>query len=200
MLGGLGLFVAALAWGWDWWWCASLALAAGILLRHNALRRPGRDALADRRQLAVLADLMAACLDAGLGVATALTAAVDATVSGAVRRRGDDSVLEQLPAVAAMLSLGADTEHAWAAVDTVAELRPLADAVRRAAQAGIPLATAVREFAAEQRRTIAMQYERSSGRSGVLMTAPLGLCFLPAFLCLGLAPVIIGLVGTLGIF
>ena len=36
--------------------------------------------------------------------------------------------------------------------------------------------------------------------AGVLMTAPLGVCFLPAFLCLGLAPVVLGLLGQLDIF
>jgi hypothetical protein len=33
----------------------------------------------------------------------------------------------------------------------------------------------------------------------VLVAGPLGLCFLPAFLCLGIAPVIAGLVGRLGL-
>ena len=40
---------------------------------------------------------------------------------------------------------------------------------------------------------------RAAGRAGVLMTAPLGVCFLPAFLCLGLAPVVLGLLGHLTI-
>ena len=34
-----------------------------------------------------------------------------------------------------------------------------------------------------------------SQRAAVLITAPLGLCFLPAFLVLGIAPVVIGLAG-----
>ncbi|NJA60175.1 translation initiation factor IF-2, partial [Streptomyces sp. NEAU-H3] len=34
-------------------------------------------------------------------------------------------------------------------------------------------------------------------RAGVLVTAPLGLCFLPAFLILGVAPVLLGLAGEL---
>jgi hypothetical protein len=32
-------------------------------------------------------------------------------------------------------------------------------------------------------------------RAGVLVAGPLGLCFLPAFLVLGIAPVVIGLAG-----
>ncbi|SLJ82662.1 putative alanine-rich membrane protein [Mycobacteroides abscessus subsp. abscessus] len=32
-------------------------------------------------------------------------------------------------------------------------------------------------------------------RAGVLISGPLGLCFLPAFLCLGIVPVVVGLAG-----
>ncbi len=34
-------------------------------------------------------------------------------------------------------------------------------------------------------------------RAGVLIAGPLGLCFLPAFLCLGIVPVVLGLAGRL---
>lgn len=34
-------------------------------------------------------------------------------------------------------------------------------------------------------------------RAAVLITAPVGLCFLPAFLSVGVAPVVIGLAGGL---
>ena len=30
-------------------------------------------------------------------------------------------------------------------------------------------------------------------RAGVLVSGPLGLCFLPAFVCLGIVPVVVGL-------
>jgi len=33
-------------------------------------------------------------------------------------------------------------------------------------------------------------------RAGVLVSGPLGLCFLPAFVCLGIVPVVIGLAST----
>ncbi|MDN2502743.1 type II secretion system F family protein, partial [Nocardia nova] len=32
-------------------------------------------------------------------------------------------------------------------------------------------------------------------RAGVLISGPLGLCFLPAFVCLGIVPVVAGLAG-----
>jgi pilus assembly protein TadC len=37
--------------------------------------------------------------------------------------------------------------------------------------------------------------EARAQRAGVLIAAPLGLCFLPAFLVLGVVPVVIGLAG-----
>ena len=50
------------------------------------------------------------------------------------------------------------------------------------------MATQTREEAADAARAAA---ERAS----VLIAAPLGLCYLPAFLCLGIVPVIAGLAG-----
>ena len=105
-----------------------------------------------------------------------------------------------LESVAAMLSLGADAQTAWRAADSVEELAPLAAAARRSAAGGGRLAQSVREHASTLRADDAASDLRAAGRAGVLMTAPLGICFLPAFLCLGLAPVVVGLLGQLDIF
>jgi pilus assembly protein TadC len=99
-----------------------------------------------------------------------------------------------------MLLLGADSRTAWGIADVEELLAPLAAAARRSAAGGSGLADAVREHAAQLRQEIAAASVRSAGRAGVLMTAPLGVCFLPAFLCLGLAPVVVGLLGQLNIF
>ncbi len=104
-----------------------------------------------------------------------------------------------LESVAAMLSLGADADTAWRIVDLDDDLAPLGAAARRSAAGGTTLADAVREHAEQLRRDSRDEAARSAGRAGVLMTAPLGLCFLPAFLCLGLAPVVLGLLSRLTI-
>jgi hypothetical protein len=39
--------------------------------------------------------------------------------------------------------------------------------------------------------------EQAARRVGVLVVAPLGLCFLPAFVLLGVVPVVLGLTGPL---
>ncbi len=115
-------------------------------------------------------------------------------------RSADSPPLAALEAVAAMLSLGANPDIAWRAADDVTELVTLAAAARRSAAGGARLADAVREHASLLRADQAASDLRAAGRAGVLMTAPLGICFLPAFLCLGLAPVIVGLLGQLDIF
>jgi pilus assembly protein TadC len=52
-------------------------------------------------------------------------------------------------------------------------------------------------LAAEVRATAGDAAEAHAQRASVLITAPLGLCFLPAFLCLGVVPVVVGLAAQL---
>jgi pilus assembly protein TadC len=50
---------------------------------------------------------------------------------------------------------------------------------------------------AERRRDDAEDAAAASAeRAGVLISGPLGLCFLPAFLALGIVPVVIGLASS----
>lgn len=188
------------------WW---LGLGAGVALA--VLARPARGSPRERarrrRRLILHAQLLAGCLDSGLAMAPALRAVGDVLGPS---RTGDGwapenlrpslpDPLAALESVAAMLSLGADADTAWRVVDADDDLAPLAAAARRSAAGGTTLADAVREHADQLRREAREEAARSAGRAGVLMTAPLGVCFLPAFLCLGLAPVIIGLLAQLTI-
>jgi hypothetical protein len=56
---------------------------------------------------------------------------------------------------------------------------------------------AVSRLAAEVRAERRSAAEQAARRVGVLAVAPLGLCFLPAFLLLGVVPVVVGLAGPL---
>jgi len=219
----LAASAAALAWislAPMWWWAIlpAAGLLGVLLARATHGQSPARRA-GDRRLVAVYAELLAACLDTGMAVAPALRA-VSAVLAGAGPPGGQSgSAGESMPAanrlsaggtgtgplavldsVAAMLLLGADPRIAWRAADLDDLLAPLAAAARRSAAGGGGLADAVREHAAQLRQEISAASVRSAGRAGVLMTAPLGVCFLPAFLCLGLAPVVVGLLGQLNIF
>lgn len=187
------------------WW-AGLAIALGLAAwRGDRSRWPARGSprrrARRRRWLIMHAELLAAALDSGLAMATALRA-VSEVLGGqdpAAETGPQPAALAALDSVAAMLALGADTDTAWWTVDADEDLAPLAAAARRSAVGGTTLADAVREHAAQLREQAREESVRSAGRAGVLMTAPLGVCFLPAFLCLGLAPVVLGLLGRLTI-
>jgi len=193
-----------------WWLAVGAPGIVGVVVARRSGRRSPALRRADRRQLAVHEDLLASCLDAGMAVAPALRAVAQA-LGGAgsaglaeftapTGARASAGPIATLDAVAAMLALGADPDTAWQHADLDPDLAPLAAAARRSAAGGAGFADAVREHAAALRSDAAAESVRAAGRAGVLMTAPLGLCFLPAFVCCGLAPVVVGLIGKLDIF
>ncbi|MGM1059691.1 type II secretion system F family protein [Saccharothrix sp. Mg75] len=134
-------------------------------------------------------DLLAAALRAGLPVARAVHAVLAGVPPGAA---------ERLREVGDLLSLGADPVTAWAGALLHPDTAPLARAARRTARSGAALAGAAADLAVEARAAIADQAEARAQRAAVLVAGPLALCFLPAFLCLGVVPVVIGLVGRVG--
>ncbi|WP_067718614.1 type II secretion system F family protein [Nocardia yamanashiensis] len=147
--------------------------------------RPAHDPLAGAGAL----DLFAACLRSGLPAATAAAAVAPAApepLRSVLRRAAD------------LLSLGADPVAAWEqaaagrADETAAALARMA---RRSARSGAGLAAAVTELAERKRAEAEDAAAARAERAGVLVAGPLGLCFLPAFVCLGIVPVVIGLAG-----
>ncbi|WP_176706946.1 type II secretion system F family protein, partial [Mycobacterium malmoense] len=100
-----------------------------------------------------------------------------------------------------LLALGADPAVAWAATpdprDTAgdAHVEALLRLARRSAASGAALAGGVAELADQSRHDAAHAATAAAERAGVLIAGPLGLCFLPAFVCLGIVPVVAGLAG-----
>jgi len=186
------------------WWAGMSAAVVLSLVRGRRPAKPTAGQLRDRRrQLAGRLDLVAACLRSGLPVATAMVAVTQAcgsTLAGGaapgspVAVRHPVAVLEE---VAALLAVGADPAAAWASAAAHPDLASVAAAACRSATGGSALAAAFTEQAELLRRQNSDAAAAAAGRAGVMMTAPLGACFLPAFLCLGLAPAVIGLLGTL---
>ena len=164
--------------------------------RVRALRGPSAPSVRPRRratrrdpwQEAGAWDELAACLRAGLSLDRAVRA-VAASLPGAVA--------DPLTEVADLLALGADPSEAWApALDEPATAR-LARAARRSARSGAAIAEVATTVAADVRAEAAEAVSARAERAGVLVAGPLGLCFLPAFLALGIAPVVIGLAAPL---
>lgn len=156
---------------------------------ERAARRTARGP-ADPVAVATLFDLLAACLRAGLPADAAVRAVLPtcpASLAAPLRRAAD------------LLAMGADPAKAWAAAppgsDAAPEFEALARLARRSARSGSSLAAAVAELAEEHRSLVAEAATARAERAGVLIGGPLGLCFLPAFVCLGIVPVIVGLAG-----
>src|ERR1700747_237335 len=153
-------------------------------------RRPmrGPDPLAVASSL----DVLAVCLAAGMAVSTAAAATAPSAppLLARVLRRAAD-----------LLALGADAGVAWSAPPDLppGSLDAQTDALLRLAGGalgpGVGAAWGVAALAAQCRQDAAHMASATAERAGVLIAGPLGLCFLPAFVCLGIIPVVAGLAG-----
>ncbi|MUL84168.1 MULTISPECIES: type II secretion system F family protein [unclassified Mycolicibacterium] len=161
--------------------------AAPLPVARGALQRVRVD---DPLAAASTFDLFAACLAAGMAVSTAAAAA---TASA------PPSLAPLLRCAAELLALGADPSRAWAAGNEAVPQDRNAEALlrlaRRSAASGSALADGVAELAAQARHEAATSADAVAERASVLVAGPLGLCYLPAFLCLGVIPVVAGLAG-----
>jgi pilus assembly protein TadC len=133
-------------------------------------------------------DLLAACLSAGMAVPTAAAATAESA---------PPALAAVLARAADLLALGADPATAWstAGVRPDPSTQALLRLARRSAASGAALAQGVAELAVESRGGAADAAGAAAERASVLIAGPLGLCYLPAFLCLGIVPVVAGLAG-----
>jgi hypothetical protein len=156
-----------------------LALVVGHL--HGRQHRRGLPA--DASRVPLLLDLLAAALRSGQPISSALVAV--APLAGT-------RLAAQLRQVGGLLRLGADPVRAWASL-TDSALAPVASTGRRSAESGVRLARGFELLAIELRDDARATAVARAHRAGVWAVAPLGLCFLPAFACLGIIPVIVGI-------
>lgn len=129
-------------------------------------------------------DLGAAVLQCGAPVSVALEQAAPAA---------GGELADQLVHAARLLRLGAGPAEAWRSLADDPRLSALAAVSRRSASSGIRLAAAWEQLAAELRAERRSQALSRAHRAGVFAMAPLGLCFLPAFVCLGVIPDVLGM-------
>ncbi|MFI6093263.1 type II secretion system F family protein [Streptomyces sp. NPDC051218] len=160
---------------WRWW-------------RGRGVQVSDFDAVEAARQLPLAADLLAACVAAGAGPVVAAQAVGEA-LKGPV---GD-----RLAQGAAEVRLGGEPVDAWRRLGAIPGAGGLARLLERAGESGAPAAEPVARLAADCRAERGRAATAAARRAGVLMTAPVGLCFLPAFIAVGVLPVVIGLAGGL---
>jgi pilus assembly protein TadC len=161
---------------------ATATRAAAASLR----RKTGPDPLAVASSL----DVLAVCLAAGMAVSTAATATAPSAPPALARVLGR---------AADLLALGAEPEVAWSPPRGL--LDPQTDALlrlaRRSSASGSALAESIAALAMQCRHDVEHLAVATAERAAVLIAGPLGLCFLPAFVCLGIVPVVAGLAGDL---
>lgn len=180
-----GVAVLLLVGGWSGALGAALAAPGAAWAVGRADRRVDGARLARRRaDLPGALDLIAVCLRSGLPLPAAL-AQVAAARPGPL---GDD-----LRVAAALHGLGADPRDVWSAWTTDPVLAPVGRCVARSGGSGAALARALGLLAEECRNQQAESAEVAARRVGVFVLAPLGLCFLPAFVCLGVVPTVLGI-------
>lgn len=182
---------------------ACLALGGTAHARSGLLRRSGLAAgngtvdgepdsqsganyLPGLRDIAMMLELIAAMLHAGAGIGRALEL-VAATAAPEYARA--------LRPVVGAMAIGADWETAWRSSDVRSpEILALRDALGFAALTGAPSSAILYAQAARLRRERFRAAEKRAASLGVKLVVPLGLCSLPAFICLGVVPVLLALV------
>ncbi|MGD3106552.1 type II secretion system F family protein [Streptomyces sp. YGL11-2] len=179
LLGGVAGLVVGLAVGWG---------AYRWLVRQRAAAAGQTAAVGVGAELATAGDLLAACLAAGAGPREA---------AEVVGRSLEGTVAERLRQIAAELRLGGEPAAVWPRLAALPGAAGLARCLARAGISGAPAVESASRVAAGLRAERGRAATARARRAGVLVTLPLSGCFLPAFLVLGVAPVLIGLAGGL---
>lgn len=138
--------------------------------------------------LPLAADLLAACLRAGGSPVRSLDA-IAAALEGPLG--------SELAQVAAALRLGSDAAAAWAGFVADPSLAPFGRSMVRVWDSGASLGDTLDRVADDARRARRAAADLRARAVGVKAAAPLGLCFLPAFVLVGVVPLVAGAVSGL---
>lgn len=174
--------LALLVVGAPWWLVAALTVSAVVGARARAAEPASAD------EVPVTADLMAACLSAGAGVGDALAASLVAAGPW-LQARGE-------PVVVA-LRAGEQPDEAWRSWLSDPRLAPIARTCTRTAGSGAAAATELTRVAARLRAGQRTVRQQRVARASIWIVLPLGTCFLPAFVAVGVVPLVVSLVARL---
>lgn len=92
----------------------------------------------------------------------------------------------------------AETRAEWVTFDSLRDGRPLDRALSTAMSAGVPASGLLLEAASDARARTQTELEREAERLGVRILLPLASCILPAFVLLGVVPVVMSLIAGSG--
>lgn len=178
--GPTGVALAGLGAAATWWWLGRLESAESVARRERL-----------QGQLPSAIGLLGCSLDAGADPTTALASvgrALGEPFAGEVRR-----LLHRL-------DLGADRGEVWSGLAAHPQLGPLGRSLARSHDTGSSVAEAVHQLAEELEETRASEVEARARQLEVKVSLPLGACLLPAFVVLGVVPLVAGLLADVGVW
>ncbi|MBA2418210.1 MAG: type II secretion system F family protein [Nocardioidaceae bacterium] len=169
------------------WQGLALGLVVALGVRHWI---QGLECAADKRRRVLMArdlpfsvDLVVAALEAGRPPGLVL---------GLVGEAVGGPLGEELAAARARLDLGVDPATLWHDMAQHAVLAPLGRSFARATQTGAPMTVVLSRCVEDLRRARRAEAQRVARSVGVQSAAPLGACFLPAFILVGIVPTTVG--------
>lgn len=162
---GIGTVVTALG---LWLWAVGRAWSAGLIRRVRDTRAANP---------VVVVELVAAAIGVGTSIPRSLTAV------------GRAAQIPGMENAAALLQLGADLEEACGQLE--GRYRDLVEAVAPAWFQGAAPLPLLALLAQRWRREQATAAREAAQRLAVKLVLPLGLCLLPAFICLGIVPIVV---------
>ncbi len=174
----------------------ALGVAAAAVVAvavHRALARREPTWLRHRREqvargLPQVVDLLAVTLSAGASPSSALSAVTSAV---------DGPVVAELRAVEHGLELGRDPARVWRELAQRPGLASLGRTMARAIESGASVSDALHRLAEDLHASARLEAESRARTVGVRAAAPLGLCLLPAFVLVGVVPLVGSTIGGL---
>ena len=168
---------------------AGAAATVWVLVGRAEPRAVRRHREAARQDLPHVVQLLAAVLRGGGSVDQAL-----AQVGRALPGPATDA----LRAAEGRLRVGAGPAQVWADLAADPALAPLGRALARSAESGASVVDVVARLSEELARGHRGEVEDLARSVGVRAAVPLGVCLLPAFLLVGIVPVVVASLSALG--
>lgn len=170
--------------------------AAGVVMavvvhRLVGAREPAgvtrrREAVA--RSLPQVVDLLAVTLASGAAPSRALALVADAV---------EGPVVDDLRAAEHSLGLGRDPAKVWRDLSRQPGLSALGRTMARAVETGASVSSALSRLAEDLSASTRLDAESKARAVGVRAAVPLGLCLLPAFVLIGIVPLVAGTASAL---
>jgi hypothetical protein len=169
-----------------------LGVVVGLVGAAGGVSVLGRDPpqpVASADEVALAVDLIGGCLDAGLSILDGLVAAGSAV--------NDPVIAAACRSTVEALRRGDHADEAWSGWLGDPVLAPIGRTAARASRTGAAFAAELRRSAGRLRMARRTAVRQKVQRVSVLVAVPLGLCFLPAFVCVAVVPTVVGLFPSL---